>query len=140
MSTSLPKTDYIFTVRQSLIGTLLIIFVLAVGITIITSDRGENLGDHAEIIAFAEKAVSIPTCEIAFGTYKRAGTCTDDVHGIRVMKSDRGLDFIDTEGADWKVIASVDSYQIDGRPARRIWESSPGSLERVEKAFGDLVR
>jgi hypothetical protein len=142
MSVSLSKTELAVPVGQVLLAFVFLVLALAVGMTILFRfDRGQDLGEFADTITFAEKIATLPDCEMAFKGYARSGTCSDDIHGIRIMKSARGLDFIDarSDGA-WKVIASVDDYVVDGHPERRIWESESGSLKRVEEAFGRAVR
>lgn len=142
MSVSLCKTDT-SKARLNRISFITATVALAFLIPALVFHQGdgEDLGEYADTIAFAEKIAVLPKCAMAFGTYERTGTCTDDIHGIRVMKSERGLDFIDAnKGGTWQVIASVDNYQVDGRPVRRIWELEPGSLMRVEQAFGEAVR
>jgi hypothetical protein len=145
LSLSKPDDASIFpfsSVLWPFFATLVIAAEIIVGITYVTiSAQDKNLGEYADTITFAEKIATLPKCAMAFGMYERTGTCTDDIHGIRVMKSERGIDFIDAnKGGNWEVIASVDNYQVNGRLVRRIWESEPGSFKRVEKAFGKAAR
>ncbi|MBY3151380.1 hypothetical protein HFO56_03130 [Rhizobium laguerreae] len=142
MSVPLSKPDVVVPTGHVMLAFVFLALVFALGLTFLVKfDHGENLGEFADTITFAEKIATLPDCEIAFHGYARKGECTDDIHGIRVMKSARGLDFIDVDsGRAWKVIASVDNFVVDGRLERRIWESAAGSLRRVEKALGEAVR
>ncbi|MCS4089318.1 hypothetical protein [Rhizobium sp. BK176] len=138
MSVSLSKYDDAPFSLAAWIFCIALVLAFVVVFFSMTAQK-KDFGEFTDTITFAEKIATLPQCQIAFKDYSRSGTCTDNIHGIRVMKSDRGLDFLDVSG-EWEVIASVDNYSVDGRLERRVWESTPGTFERIEKAFGNAVR